>query len=199
MEAGGSKVEGKQSSDGNEGGKGGEKGKKKEKKEKKEKKIERVEKGSDGGQDSRVVQPEASMSSSPATTRALLEAPTPPPFNNTCDHCIWQMKDCTRRLEKGMPPLSQGKGGLQSIPAGQVTPGAVKGSSPSPGTSKGSIPRPLQRPNSSICSGDFEAPGYPLQAGPKLGTWPFHIKEGQGLSLQIVAQDAFTCPKGKIQ
>ncbi|KIK79144.1 hypothetical protein PAXRUDRAFT_16489 [Paxillus rubicundulus Ve08.2h10] len=54
MEAGGSKVEGKQASDGNQGGKGGEKGKKKEKKEKKEKKIERVEKGSDGGQESRV-------------------------------------------------------------------------------------------------------------------------------------------------
>ncbi|KIK72170.1 hypothetical protein PAXRUDRAFT_22312 [Paxillus rubicundulus Ve08.2h10] len=49
MEAGGSKLEGKQAPDGNQGGKGGEKGKKKEKKEKKEKKIERVEKGSNGG------------------------------------------------------------------------------------------------------------------------------------------------------
>ncbi|KIK71759.1 hypothetical protein PAXRUDRAFT_22870 [Paxillus rubicundulus Ve08.2h10] len=54
MEAGGSRLEGKQASDGNQGRKGGEKGKKKkEKKEKKEKKIERVAKGSDGGQESR--------------------------------------------------------------------------------------------------------------------------------------------------
>ncbi|KIK73049.1 hypothetical protein PAXRUDRAFT_21287 [Paxillus rubicundulus Ve08.2h10] len=52
MEAGGSKLEGKQVSDGNQGGKGGEKGKKKEKK---EKKIERVATGSDGGQESWVV------------------------------------------------------------------------------------------------------------------------------------------------
>ncbi|KIK73482.1 hypothetical protein PAXRUDRAFT_20802 [Paxillus rubicundulus Ve08.2h10] len=56
MEAGGSKVEGKQVSDGNQGEKGGEKGKKKkEKKEKKEKKTERLAKGSDEGQDSGAV------------------------------------------------------------------------------------------------------------------------------------------------
>ncbi|KIK72424.1 hypothetical protein PAXRUDRAFT_22007 [Paxillus rubicundulus Ve08.2h10] len=59
MEAGGSKVEGKQASDGNQGGKGGEKRKKKEKKEKKEKKIERVAKGSDGCQESWVVRSES--------------------------------------------------------------------------------------------------------------------------------------------
>lgn len=54
MQAGGSKLEGKQASDGNQGGKGGDKGKKKkEKKEKKEKKMEVVAKGSDGGQESR--------------------------------------------------------------------------------------------------------------------------------------------------
>ncbi|KIK76474.1 hypothetical protein PAXRUDRAFT_18181 [Paxillus rubicundulus Ve08.2h10] len=53
MEAGWSKLEGKQALDGNQGGNGGEKGnKKEEKKEKKEKKIERVAKGSDGGQKS---------------------------------------------------------------------------------------------------------------------------------------------------
>ncbi|KIK73051.1 hypothetical protein PAXRUDRAFT_21285 [Paxillus rubicundulus Ve08.2h10] len=92
MEAGGSKLEGKQASDGNQGGKGGEKGKKKkEKKEKKEKKIERVAKGSDG------------------------------------------------------------------------------------------------------------AIGYPLEAGPKFGTWPLPIKEGQGLGLQIQAEDTFCLPKCKIR
>ncbi|KIK72005.1 hypothetical protein PAXRUDRAFT_22519 [Paxillus rubicundulus Ve08.2h10] len=99
---------------------------------------------------------------------------------------------------RGMPPLSPGKGGLQSIPASQATSGAVEGSSPSPGTSKGSIPRPFQRPNLSIRSGDIEAAGYPLKAGPKFGTWPLPIKEGQGLSLQIEAEDAFGHPKGKI-
>ncbi|KIK72800.1 hypothetical protein PAXRUDRAFT_21566 [Paxillus rubicundulus Ve08.2h10] len=171
MEAGGSKLEGKQASDGNQGGKGGEKGKKKEKKEKKEKNIERVAKGSNGGQESRVVvlesgglisggdlgagtaeehrgrprerklkkqsrtqsqsqskvskpwklidaqdqvQPEASTSLNPTTTRALLETPSPHPFNNSCNCCIWQTKDCTRRLEKGIPvgaclPCFQGK------------------------------------------------------------------------------------------
>ncbi|KIK71904.1 hypothetical protein PAXRUDRAFT_22659 [Paxillus rubicundulus Ve08.2h10] len=96
-----------------------------------------------------------------------------------------------------MPPLLPGKGGLQSIPAGEATPGAVEGSSPSLQTSKGSICRPFQRPNSSICLGDIEATGYPLEAGPKLGTWPFPIKEGQGLGLQIEAKDAFAHPKGK--
>ncbi|KIK79904.1 hypothetical protein PAXRUDRAFT_16075 [Paxillus rubicundulus Ve08.2h10] len=50
MEADGSKLEGKQTLDGNQGGKGGEKGKKK-----KEKKIERVAKGSNGGQESPAV------------------------------------------------------------------------------------------------------------------------------------------------
>ncbi|KIK73142.1 hypothetical protein PAXRUDRAFT_21180 [Paxillus rubicundulus Ve08.2h10] len=56
MEAGGSKLEGKQALDGNQGGKGGEKGKEKmEKMEKMEKKIERVAKGSDGGQESQAV------------------------------------------------------------------------------------------------------------------------------------------------
>ncbi|KIK93966.1 hypothetical protein PAXRUDRAFT_12339 [Paxillus rubicundulus Ve08.2h10] len=49
MEAGGSKVEGKQVLDCKQGGNGGERGKKKkEKKEKNEKKIERLAKGSDG-------------------------------------------------------------------------------------------------------------------------------------------------------
>ncbi|KIK73811.1 hypothetical protein PAXRUDRAFT_20477 [Paxillus rubicundulus Ve08.2h10] len=122
MKAGGSKLEGKQASDGNQGENRGEKGKKKkEKKEKKEKKIERVAKGSDGGQDSRAVgsesggpiaggnlgadqvQPEASKSSKPTAMQALLEPPSPQPFNNNCDCCIWQTKDCTRKFEKGIP------------------------------------------------------------------------------------------------
>ncbi|KIK79471.1 hypothetical protein PAXRUDRAFT_16314 [Paxillus rubicundulus Ve08.2h10] len=97
-----------------------------------------------------------------------------------------------------MPPLLPGKGGLQSILVSQATSGAVKGSSPSPRTSKGSIPRPFQRPQSSIHSGDIEATSYPLQTGPKFGTWPLPIKEGQGLSLQIEAKDTFGHTKGKI-
>ncbi|KIK90726.1 hypothetical protein PAXRUDRAFT_14193 [Paxillus rubicundulus Ve08.2h10] len=68
MEAGGSKVEGKQASDGKQGGKDGERGKKKkEKKEKKEKKIERLAKGSDGGQDSGAVGP--SLGPGPSTSK----------------------------------------------------------------------------------------------------------------------------------
>ncbi|KIK72050.1 hypothetical protein PAXRUDRAFT_22464 [Paxillus rubicundulus Ve08.2h10] len=97
-----------------------------------------------------------------------------------------------------MPPLLPGKGGLKSILAGQVTSGAVEGSNTSPRTSKGSIPRPFQRPNLSIHSANIEAAGYPLEVGPKFGTWPFPIKEGQGLGLQIEAKDAFGHPKGKI-
>ncbi|KIK71937.1 hypothetical protein PAXRUDRAFT_22612 [Paxillus rubicundulus Ve08.2h10] len=100
---------------------------------------------------------------------------------------------------QGMPPLSPGKGGLKSILANQATSGAVKGSNPIPRTSKGSIPRPFQRPNLSICSGNIKAAGYPLEAGPKFGTWPLPIKEGQGLGLQIKAEDAFGHPKGNIQ
>ncbi|KIK76680.1 hypothetical protein PAXRUDRAFT_18028 [Paxillus rubicundulus Ve08.2h10] len=190
MEAGGSKVEGKQALDGNQGGKGGEKGKKKKKKkEKKEKKIERVAKGSDGGQESWAVglesgglvsggdlgagtakehrgqtrdrkpkkqsqtqsqsqsvvskpqklidaedqvQPEASTSLKLTATRALPETPSLQPVNNSCNRCIWQTKDCTRRFEKGIPSRA-----------------------------------PIQAPEapkarSSIHSGDIEAAGYPL-------------------------------------
>ncbi|KIK71878.1 hypothetical protein PAXRUDRAFT_22702 [Paxillus rubicundulus Ve08.2h10] len=60
------------------------------------------------------VQPEASTSLNPTATRALPETPSPHPFNNSCDCCIWQTKDCTRRFEKGIPvgaclPCCQGK------------------------------------------------------------------------------------------
>ncbi|KIK73437.1 hypothetical protein PAXRUDRAFT_20854 [Paxillus rubicundulus Ve08.2h10] len=166
MEAGGSKLEGKQASDGNQGGKGGEKGKKKEKKEKKEKKIERVAKGSDGGQESRVGLNPGEKAKETVTD------PIPIPI--------------------------RGKGGLQFIPADQATLGAVKGSNPSPRSSKGSIPMPFQRLHSSIHSGDIEAAGYPLQTGPNFGTWLLPIKEGQGLGLQIKAEDTFGHPKCKI-
>ncbi|KIK74366.1 hypothetical protein PAXRUDRAFT_19953 [Paxillus rubicundulus Ve08.2h10] len=53
VEAGGSKVKGKQAPDGKQGGKGGEKGKKN--KEKKEKKTKRPAKGSNGGKESRAI------------------------------------------------------------------------------------------------------------------------------------------------
>ncbi|KIK73340.1 hypothetical protein PAXRUDRAFT_20970 [Paxillus rubicundulus Ve08.2h10] len=49
------------------------------------------------------VQPKALTSSKLTTTRALLETPSPQPFNNSCDRCIWQTKDCTRKFEKGIP------------------------------------------------------------------------------------------------
>ncbi|KIK73241.1 hypothetical protein PAXRUDRAFT_21080 [Paxillus rubicundulus Ve08.2h10] len=240
MEAGGSKVEGKQGPDGNQGGKGGEKGKKnKEKKEKKEKKIERVEKGSDGGQESRAVGPESGgliaggnlgagtakehrgqtqerKPKKQSQTRLQSQSmvtnchPSTPgnPIPTSLQQVLRPLHLANQGLHEkarewhpcqGMPPLLPGKGGLQSIPASEATPGAVKGSSPSPGTSQGSIPRPFQRPNLSIRSGNIKAAGYPLEAGPKLGTWPFPIKEGQGLGLQIEAEDAFSRPKGKIQ
>ncbi|KIK71964.1 hypothetical protein PAXRUDRAFT_22574 [Paxillus rubicundulus Ve08.2h10] len=225
MEAGGSKVEGKQVSDGNQGGKGGEKGKKKEKKEKKEKKIERVEKGFDGGGDlgpgtakehrgrtrerkpkkhSRTqsqsqsmvskprkitdaqdhVQPEASTSSNPATTRALLEAPTPPPFNNACNRCIWQTKDCTRRLEKGILvgaclPCHKGKvacnlsrlvkrpRGQSRAPVQALEPPEV----PSLGPSKGPT-RPSTRATS-------KPPVTPSKQAPSLGPGPSPSKKAK--------------------
>ncbi|KIK75741.1 hypothetical protein PAXRUDRAFT_18737 [Paxillus rubicundulus Ve08.2h10] len=83
MEAGGSKVEGKQVPDGNQGGKGGEKGKKKkEKKEKTEKKIERVAKGSDGGQESRAAKLACNLSwlakRPREQSRAPIQVPEPP-------------------------------------------------------------------------------------------------------------------------
>ncbi|KIK72111.1 hypothetical protein PAXRUDRAFT_22387 [Paxillus rubicundulus Ve08.2h10] len=199
MEVGGSKVEGKQGPDGNQGGKGGEKGKKKkEKKEKKEKKIERVEKGSDGGPTQGLNVIEANRH--PSTPRN----PIPTSLQQVMQPLHLANQGLHEKARewcpcRGMPPLSPGKGGLQSILAGKATPGAVKGSSTSPGTSKGSIPRPFQRPNSPIRLGDIEATSYPLEVGPKLGTWPFPIKEGQGLGLQIEAEDAFSRPKGKIK
>ncbi|KIK81034.1 hypothetical protein PAXRUDRAFT_15465 [Paxillus rubicundulus Ve08.2h10] len=64
MEAGGSKVEGKQAPDGKQGGKDGEKGKKKKgKKETKETKTERPAKGSDAGKESGAVGSELGGSS----------------------------------------------------------------------------------------------------------------------------------------
>ncbi|KIK74481.1 hypothetical protein PAXRUDRAFT_19824 [Paxillus rubicundulus Ve08.2h10] len=97
-----------------------------------------------------------------------------------------------------MPPLLPGKAGLKFIPADQATLGTVEGSNPSPGSSKGSIPRPFQRLHLLICLGNTKAAGYPLQAGPKFGTWPLPIKEGQGLGLQIEVEDTFCLPKCKI-
>ncbi|KIK73726.1 hypothetical protein PAXRUDRAFT_20553 [Paxillus rubicundulus Ve08.2h10] len=198
MEAGGSKLEGKQVSDSNQGGKGGENGKKKEKKEKKEKKIERVAKGSDGGptRGLDIIKPDhhPSTPGNPIPTSLQQFLQLLHLANEGLHEKAQEGHPC-----QGMPPLPLGKAGLQFIPAGQVTSGAVEGSNPSPGTSEGSIPRPFQRPNLSICLGDIEAIGYPLKAGPKFGTWPFPIKEGQGLSLQIEAEDAFGHTKGKIQ
>ncbi|KIK72463.1 hypothetical protein PAXRUDRAFT_21958, partial [Paxillus rubicundulus Ve08.2h10] len=228
MEAGGSKLEGKQASDGNQGGKGGEKGKKKEKKEKKEKKIERVEKGSDGGQESWVVgpesggpipggdsgagtakehrgqtqerkpnkqswtqsqsqsmvskpwklidakdqvQPEASMSLKPTATQALLETPSPHPFNNSCDRCIWQTKDCTRRFKKGIPvgaclPCRQGKEQLRAPIQALETPKA-----PSPGPSKGPT-----RPSAQVT---LKLPVTPSKWAPSLGPGPSPSKKAK--------------------
>ncbi|KIK72262.1 hypothetical protein PAXRUDRAFT_22193, partial [Paxillus rubicundulus Ve08.2h10] len=34
---------------------------------------------------------------------ALLEPPSPHPMNDSCDCCIRQRKDCTRRFQKGIP------------------------------------------------------------------------------------------------
>ncbi|KIK81460.1 hypothetical protein PAXRUDRAFT_15225 [Paxillus rubicundulus Ve08.2h10] len=188
MEAGGSKLDGKQALDGNQGGKGGEKGKKKEKKEKKEKNIERVATGSDAGptQGLNVIEPDCHPSTPgnpiPTSLQQLLQ-----PLhlaNQELHKKVREGHPC-----RGMPPLPPGKAGLQFIPAGQATSGAVEGSNPSPGTSEGSIPRPFQRPCSSIHLGNIEAAGYPLKVGPKFGTWPLPIKEGQGLGLQIEAKD----------
>ncbi|KIK72841.1 hypothetical protein PAXRUDRAFT_21519 [Paxillus rubicundulus Ve08.2h10] len=245
MEAGGSKLEGKQPLDVNQGGKGGEKGKKKEKKEKKEKKIEKVATGSDGGQESWVVrlesggpisrgdlgagtaeehrgrtqerklkkhsrtqsqsqsqsqfvvskpwkiidaqdqvQAEASTSSNPATTQALPEAPTPPPFNNACDRCIWQTKDCTRRLEKGISvgeclPCHKGKVAcnlprlakrprVQSrAPVQALEPSKA----PSPGPSKGPT-RPSARAT-------LKPPVTPSKQAPSLGPDPSPSKKAK--------------------
>ncbi|KIK72447.1 hypothetical protein PAXRUDRAFT_21976 [Paxillus rubicundulus Ve08.2h10] len=243
MDAGGSKLEGKQVSDGNQGGNGGEKGKKKEKKEKKEKKIERVEKGSDGGQESQVVgsesggpisggdlgagtaeehrgqtqdrkpkkhsrtqsqsrsvvskpwkiidsqdqvQPEASMSSNPTATRALPETPTPNPSNNSCDHYIWQTKDCTRRLQKGIPvgaclPCHQAKVACNlSRPAKRPweqsrapVQAPEPSKAPSPGPSKGPT-----RPSARVTS---KLPVTPLKWAPSLGPGPSPSKKAKAL------------------
>ncbi|KIK74529.1 hypothetical protein PAXRUDRAFT_19787 [Paxillus rubicundulus Ve08.2h10] len=244
MEAGGSKLEGKQVLDGNQGGKGGGKGeKKKEKKEKKEKKIERVAKGSDGGQESWAVglesggliaggdlgagtakehrgrtwerkpkkqsqtqsqsqsvvnkprklidaedqvQPKALTSSKPTTTRALRETPSPQPFNNSCDCCIWQTKDCTRRFEKGIPvraclPCRQAKSRapIQALEAPKA---------PSPGPSKGPA-----HPSAQATS---KAPVTPSKQAPSLGPGPSPSKKAKALvsklrlRMPLVAQKA---------
>ncbi|KIK72024.1 hypothetical protein PAXRUDRAFT_22493 [Paxillus rubicundulus Ve08.2h10] len=239
MEAGGSKLEGKQAPDGNQGGKGGKKGKKK--KEKKEKKIERVAKGSNGGQESLAVwsesggpiaggdlgagtakehrgrtqerkpkkqsqtqsqsqsvvskhqklinaedevQPEASTSLKLTTTKALPEPPSPHPFNNSCDHCIWQTKNCTRKFEKGIPvgaclPCCQAKLACNlSQPAKRPreqsrapiqVPEPLK--APSPGPSKG--------PARQSSQATLKLPVTPSKRAPSLGPGPSPSKKAK--------------------
>ncbi|KIK72976.1 hypothetical protein PAXRUDRAFT_21373 [Paxillus rubicundulus Ve08.2h10] len=253
MEAGGSKLEGKQVSDGNQGGKGGEKGKKKEKK------IERVAKGSDGGQESRVVgsqsgglilggdfgagtaeehrgrprerkpkkqswtqsqsqskvskpqklidaqdqvQPKALTSSNLTATRALPETPSPHPFNNSCDRCIWQTKDCTRRLEKGIPvgaclPCRQGKvacnlSRLAKRPWEQSrapvqAPEPPK--APSPGPSKGTT-RPSARAT-------LKPPVTPSKQATSLGPGPSPSKKAQALVSRLRSKTPSVTQKAK--
>ncbi|KIK72121.1 hypothetical protein PAXRUDRAFT_22371 [Paxillus rubicundulus Ve08.2h10] len=236
MEAGGSKLEGKQASDGNQGGNGGEKGKKKEKKEK-EKKMERVAKGSNGGQESQAglnpgekakdtvtdpipipirgeQTPEAHQCQRPAPTQGLdvIKAhchPSTPgnPIPTTHQQLLRPLHLANQGLNKkvreghscrGMPPLSPGKGGLQFIPAHQATSGAVEGSNQSPRSSKGSIPRPFQRPRSSIHLGDIEATSYPLQTGPKFGTWTLPKMPSVAQNAKF-ANDVGVTPSGSIK
>ncbi|KIK72796.1 hypothetical protein PAXRUDRAFT_21570 [Paxillus rubicundulus Ve08.2h10] len=209
MEAGGSKLEGKQASDGNQGGKGGEKGKKKEKKEKKEKekKIERVAKGSDGGQESWVglnpgekaeetvtdpipitiqnqVQPEASTSLNLTTTQVLPETPSPHPFNKSCNCCIWQMKDCTRRLKKGIPigaclPCRQGKvAGNLSRPAKQPQE-QLRAPVQAPEPPKAPSPGPSKGPTCPSARATSKPPVTPLKRAPSLGPGPSPSKKAK--------------------
>ncbi|KIK72240.1 hypothetical protein PAXRUDRAFT_22220, partial [Paxillus rubicundulus Ve08.2h10] len=184
MEAGGSKVEGKKASDGNQGGKGVEKGKKKEKKEKKEKKIERVEKGSDGGQESRVVQPKASTSLNPTATQALPETPTPNPFNNTCDRCIWQTKDCMRRLEKGIPvgaclPCCQAKVACNLSRPEKQPQEQSRAPVQAPEPPKAPSPGPSEGPTRPSTWATLKPPVTPSKRAPSLGPGPSPSKKAK--------------------
>ncbi|KIK73669.1 hypothetical protein PAXRUDRAFT_20609 [Paxillus rubicundulus Ve08.2h10] len=102
MEAGGSKVEGKQASDGNQGGKGGEKGKKKEKKERKEKKIERVAKGSDGAK-----QPQERLRA-PVQALEPPKAPSPGPSKGPTRPSAWATSKPPVTPSKWAPSLGPG-------------------------------------------------------------------------------------------
>ncbi|KIK71834.1 hypothetical protein PAXRUDRAFT_22762, partial [Paxillus rubicundulus Ve08.2h10] len=132
------------------------------------------------------VQPEASTSLNPTATQALLETPTPNPSNNSCDRYIWQTKDCTRRLEKGIPvgaclPCHQAKVACNlSQPAKQPreqsrapvqAPEPPK--APSPGPSKGPT-----RPSAWVTS---KQPVTPSKRAPSLGPGPSPSKKAKAL------------------
>ncbi|KIK72960.1 hypothetical protein PAXRUDRAFT_21390, partial [Paxillus rubicundulus Ve08.2h10] len=116
------------------------------------------------------VQPEASTSSNPTTTRALPETPSPHPFNNSCDHCIWQTKDYTRRLEKA-------REGHASLVARQRWPEIYPGQQSDPGSSRGlqSKPQNLQRLHSQAL------PKAQLKRAPSLGPGPSPSKKAKAL------------------
>ncbi|KIK72882.1 hypothetical protein PAXRUDRAFT_21481, partial [Paxillus rubicundulus Ve08.2h10] len=240
MEAGGSKLEGKQVLDGNQGGKGGEKGKK-EKKEKKEKNMERVAMGSNGGQESRVVgsesggpisredfgagtakehrgrtwdrklkkhsqtqsqsqsvvskprkiidsqdqvQPKASTSSNPTATQALPEAPTPNPSNNACNRCIWQTKDCMRRLEKGIPvraclPCHKGKVACNLSRLAKRPWGQSRAPVQAPEPPKAPSPGPSKGPTLPSAQATSKPPVTPSKWAPSLGPGPSPSKKAK--------------------
>ncbi|KIK74911.1 hypothetical protein PAXRUDRAFT_19429 [Paxillus rubicundulus Ve08.2h10] len=115
------------------------------------------------------VQPKALTSSKLTTTRALLETPSPQPFNNSCDRCIWQTKDCTRKFEKGIPvgaclPCRQAKSR-----APIQAPEAPK--APSQGPSKG----PTHQSN----WGTLKPPVTPSKWAPSLGPGPSQSKKAK--------------------
>ncbi|KIK74077.1 hypothetical protein PAXRUDRAFT_20237 [Paxillus rubicundulus Ve08.2h10] len=130
------------------------------------------------------VQPKALTSLKPTTTRALPETPSSQAFNNSCDHCIWQTKDCTRRFEKGIPvgaclpccqakvacnlswptkqPWEQSRAPIQALEAPKA---------PSPGPSKGPA-RPSTRATS-------KPPVTPSKRAPSLGPGPSPSKKAK--------------------
>ncbi|KIK73292.1 hypothetical protein PAXRUDRAFT_21017 [Paxillus rubicundulus Ve08.2h10] len=184
--------------------KGGEKGKKKEKKEKKEKKIERVAKGSDGGQESQGLNPGEKAEETftdpipipicgPTQGLYIIEPdchPSTPknPIPTSLQQLLRPLHLANEGLHEkaqeghpcqGIPPLSPGKGGLQSIPAVKQPRGQSRAPVQATEPPKALSPGPSKGPTHLSARATSKPPVTPSKRAPSLGPGPSPSKKAK--------------------
>ncbi|KIK76411.1 hypothetical protein PAXRUDRAFT_18238 [Paxillus rubicundulus Ve08.2h10] len=138
-----------------------------------------------------------------ASTPSKPTAMSSEPSTNACNHCIMNTKECIRQLKMCIPmgacmPCYQAKVSCNLSQQTKQPRQESMATNQAQEPPKAPSPGPFQGPthHSSWCN--IEGASYPLKVGSKLGTWSIDIKEGQGLYLQIEAENTFGHPKGKI-
>ncbi|KIK72443.1 hypothetical protein PAXRUDRAFT_21980 [Paxillus rubicundulus Ve08.2h10] len=133
---------------------------------------------------SKSVQPEDSTSSNPTTTQALPETPSPHPFNNSCDRCIWQTKDCMRRFKKGIPvgaclPCRQGKVACNLSRPAKRPQEQSRAPVQAPEPPKAPSPGPSKGPTRPSTRATLKPPVTPSKRAPSLGPGPSASKKAK--------------------